>query len=73
MGMGDRVWDAFTTVIQMRDRIASLTEAVKTQQVKLEELTERTIRLETTIELLKQAALARRTHPSGPKRIGRKD
>jgi cell division protein FtsB len=72
MGLGDRVWNAFTTVIQMRDKIASLTEAVKTQQAKLEELTERTIRLEAAIELLKQVALARRTHPGGPKRIGRR-
>lgn len=72
MGLGDRVWDAFTTVIQIRDKIALLTEAVKKQQSKLEELTERTIRLETTIELLKQAAFARQNHPIEPKRIERK-
>jgi hypothetical protein len=59
MGLADRVWDAFATVVQMRDRIALLTEAVKKQQLKIEDLTERTIRLETTIDLLKQAAFAR--------------
>jgi hypothetical protein len=51
MGLADRVWDAFATVVQIRDRIAFLTEAVKRQQLKIEDLTERTIRLETTIDL----------------------
>ena len=69
MGLGDRVWDAFTTMVQMRDRIALLTETVKKQQSKLEDLTERTIRLETTIDLLKQAGFAR--DPQGTSAVRR--
>lgn len=55
MSLGDRVWDAFTTVIQMRDKIALLADAVKTQQMKIEHLSERMVKLETTIELLIRA------------------
>lgn len=52
MSLGERVWDTFKTVVQMKDRIAALTDAVRTQQTRIEELTGRMIRLETTIALL---------------------
>lgn len=54
MSFGERVWDTFATVIQMKDKIAALTETVKTQQSKIEDLTGRMIRLETAFALLHQ-------------------
>jgi cell division protein FtsB len=36
----------------MNDRIVSLSKTIENQQAKIENLTERVIRLETTIELL---------------------
>lgn len=56
MSLAEKVWEAFTTVIQMRDKIATLTEAVKGQQAKIESLTERTVRLETTLDLSMKAS-----------------
>ncbi|KNH04343.1 hypothetical protein BRCH_02983c [Candidatus Burkholderia brachyanthoides] len=52
MGVTDKVWDALTTVIKMNDKVVSLAGTVKEQQVKIESLTERVIRLEATLELL---------------------
>jgi hypothetical protein len=51
MGVTDKVWDALTTVIKMTDKVVSLAVTVKEQQAKIESLTERVIRLETTLEL----------------------
>ena len=51
MGVTDKVWDALTTVIKMNDKVVSLAGTVKEQQAKIESLTERVIRLETTLEL----------------------
>ncbi|KMQ77162.1 hypothetical protein BPMI_01668c [Candidatus Burkholderia pumila] len=48
----NKVWDALTTVIKMNDKVVSLAGTVKEQQVKIESLTERVIRLEATLELL---------------------
>lgn len=56
MSLAEKVWEAFTTVIQMRDKIATLTEAIKSQQAKIESLTERTVKLETTLDLLMKAS-----------------
>ena len=55
MGVSDKIWDALATVIKMNDRIVSLSKTIENQQVKIENLTERVIRLETTIELLMRA------------------
>ena len=52
MGVSDKIWDALATVIKMNDRIVSLSKTIENQQTKIENLTERVIRLETTIELL---------------------
>ena len=51
MSVTDRVWDALTTVIKMNDKVVSLAAANKEMQAKIENLTERVSRLETTIEL----------------------
>jgi uncharacterized coiled-coil protein SlyX len=60
MGVSDKIWDALTNVIKMNDKIVSLSKAVENQQVKIEHLTERVIRLETTIELLMRATELKR-------------
>lgn len=52
MGVTDKVWDALTTVIKMNDKVVALAGTVKEQQAKIEQLTERVIRLEATLELL---------------------
>jgi uncharacterized coiled-coil protein SlyX len=60
MGVSDKIWDALTTVIKMNDRIVSLSKTIENQQAKIEHLTERVIRLETTIELLMRATEQKR-------------
>jgi len=47
MGITERVWDALTTVLRMNDKIERMTVTLKSQQDKIENLTERIIRLET--------------------------
>jgi len=51
VGVGDKLWDALTTVIKMNDRIVSQSEQMKAMQVKIEDLTGRVIRLETALEI----------------------
>jgi hypothetical protein len=51
MGVTDKMWDAITTVIRMNDKVERLAGTVKAQQAKLENLTERVIRLETALEI----------------------
>jgi len=51
VGVGDKLWDALTTVIKMNDRIVSQSEQMKAMQAKIEDLTGRVIRLETALEI----------------------
>ena len=60
MSVSERVWNAFTSVIKLEDRVTRQAEALKSQQAKIEDLTGRVIRLETQLELLTGAALVRR-------------
>jgi hypothetical protein len=60
MSLGERVWDTFTTVVQMNDKIAALTDTVKGQQSKIEDLTGRVIRLETALAMLMQGSESKR-------------
>lgn len=62
MGVTDKLWDAITTVIRMNDKIERMAGTVKSQQERIERLTERVIRLETMLEL----ALAQQRPPSSP-------
>ena len=52
MGMTERVWGALTSMIKLEDKVLRQGDAIMSQQVKIENLTERMIRLETTIELM---------------------
>jgi cell division protein FtsB len=60
MSVTDRVWGALTSMIKLEDRVARQNEALKSQQAKIENLTERVIRLEAQLELLTGAALMKR-------------
>lgn len=51
MGVTDKMWDALTTVIKMNDKVERLAGTVVAQQIKIESLTERVIRLETALEI----------------------
>jgi len=65
MGVTDKMWDAIAKVIRMDDKVERLAGAIKDQQAKVENLTERVIRLETALEI----ALANRAGNSHTKRI----
>ena len=65
MGVTDKMWDAIANVIRMDDKVERLAGTVKDQQAKVENLTERVIRLETALEI----ALANRGGNSQAKRI----
>jgi len=69
MGVADKMWDAITTVIRMNDNVERLAGAVKTQQAKIENLTERVIRLETALEI----ALTSRAKRPPVRELGHKD
>ena len=60
MGMTDRVWGAFSAVIKLEDKVQRQSEAMKFQQAKIENLTERVIRLETQLDMLTSAAMIKR-------------
>jgi len=60
MGVAERVWSALTAMIKLEDKVSRQSEAIKSQQTKIEDLTERVIRLEAQLELLTSAAMVRR-------------
>ena len=68
MGVADKMWDAITTVIKMNDRVERMAATMITQQQKIENLTERVIRLETALEI----GLARSGSEKPSRRIVRK-
>ena len=47
----DKLWDAFSTVIKMNDKVVRQAAALAAQQAKIEDLTARVIRLETALEI----------------------
>jgi hypothetical protein len=60
MGATERLWSALTSVIKLEDKVTRQADALKTQQVKIEDLTARVIRLESQFELLVGAAMIKR-------------
>jgi len=60
MGVTERIWGALTSVIKLEDKVTRQAEALKSQQVKIEDLTARVIRLETQLDLLMGAAIIKR-------------
>lgn len=62
MGVAEKMWDALTTVIKMNDKVERMALMMVAQQQKIENLTERVIRLETALEI--GLARAGRAKPS---------
>ena len=60
MGVTEKVWGALTSMIKLEDRVHRQSDAMKTQQAKIEDLTGRVIRLETQLDMLMQAASIKR-------------
>lgn len=60
MSVTDRVWNALRAVITLEDKVTRQTDALKSQQSKIEDLTARVVRLEAQLELLTMAATRRR-------------
>ncbi len=60
MSITGKIWDALASMIKLEDKIKSQSEVVKSQQMKIENLTERVIRLETQLEMLMWAAEIKR-------------
>ncbi|MDH3459825.1 MAG: hypothetical protein OEM00_02395 [Burkholderiaceae bacterium] len=60
MAVVDRVWGALTSMIKLEDKVVWQSEAIKSQQSKIENLTERVIRLEAQLELLTSAGMVKR-------------
>jgi len=64
MGVTERVWNAFTSVIKLEDRVTRQAEALKAQQAKIEDLSGRVIRLEAQFDLMIEAAMIKRLKSS---------
>ena len=60
MSITGKVWDALASMVKLEDKVKSQSEAMKSQQTKIENLTERVIRLETQLEMLMRAAEMKR-------------
>ena len=69
MSVAEKMWDAVTTVIKMNDKVERVAATLKAQQDKIENLTERVIRLETALEI----ALARSSVRSTTRLVERKE
>jgi hypothetical protein len=57
MSVTGRVWDALRAVITLEEKVTRQAEALKSQQLRLEDLMMRVVRLEAQLELLTSAAL----------------
>ena len=60
MGVTEKIWGALTSMIKLEDKVNRQSEAMKSQQVKIEDLTGRVIRLETRLDMLMQAQSLKR-------------
>jgi cell division protein FtsB len=60
MGITDKVWGALSAMIKLEEKVNRQSDAMKTQQQKIEDLTARVIRLEAHLELLTSAAMIKR-------------
>ena len=61
MGVTDKIWGALTSIIKLEDKVNRQSDAMKTQQTKIEDLIGRVIRLETQLDML--------VHPASIKRL----
>ncbi|MCI1006901.1 hypothetical protein [Herbaspirillum sp. C7C8] len=56
LGLTGRIWSALATVIKLEDKVSRQSEALRQQQMRIENLTERTIKLETLLEVVLHAS-----------------
>ena len=61
VGVTDKIWGALTSIIKLEDKVNRQSDAMKTQQTKIEDLIGRVIRLETQLDML--------VHPASIKRL----
>jgi hypothetical protein len=55
-GISGRIWSALASVIKLEDKVTRQSEALRQQQIRIENLTERMIKLETLLEVVLQAS-----------------
>jgi archaellum component FlaC len=60
MGYPEKIWNAFTAMIKLEGKVTGQGDTIKSQQHKIENLTERVIRLETQMDMLLRAAAIKR-------------
>jgi hypothetical protein len=60
MSATERMWDAFTTMIKLKDKVISHGDNLRRHQDKIENLTERIIRLETQLDMMMSAAVVKK-------------
>jgi len=51
MALADKMWEGISRVIRMDAKVEGLAATVKDQQIRIENLTGRVIRLETALEI----------------------
>ena len=51
MRISEKVWDVLTTFIKMDDKVERMADTIKGQQMRIEDLTMRVVRLETALEI----------------------
>jgi CII-binding regulator of phage lambda lysogenization HflD len=56
----ERIWSAFTSMIKLEERVTRQTDSIDKHQERIEDLTERVIRLETKLDMLMSAAVVKR-------------
>lgn len=61
MGISEKVWDVLTTVIKMDDKVERMADTIKGQQMRIEDLTMRVVRLETALEFALASQKAKTT------------
>ena len=59
-GITGRIWSALATVIKLEDKVIRQSEALRQQQIRIENLTERMIKLETLLEVVLHASEVKR-------------
>ena len=73
MSLSEKLWDTLTTVIKMNDKVERMADTVKHQQVRIEDLTMRVVRLETALEIAMLRASPKTGPKPAPRRITKKD
>ena len=72
MGLPEKLWDTLTTVIKMSDKVERMAGTMKDQQLRIEDLTMRVVRLETALEIALVTQGGKTRPPGGVKRVTKK-